>query len=301
VRVKDDVTARYEDARHRVPAVDIAAQTYERDRETGGGIIAGALAFRVFLFLLPLVLVLVAALGFAAHADPEAPQDLAKTAGIGGLTAQSVAKSAKLADNGRWVTLAIGLFALYLGASAFVKAMRIAHALAWRQVAGPLKRTWRAVLALVVIVIGFLGLIALAARVREGGPLLGVWATVGLLIVVAVSWLGVTIVLPHGDAPWTALVPGALVFAVGTQILHVVTVYYVAHKVASSSDLYGPIGVAVALLGWAYLFGRLTVAAATLNATMWDRHCGRTPHAALRLTTVDESSDDGADAPVTTT
>ena len=37
----------------------------ERDSEVGGGIIAGALAYRLFIWLLPLALVAVAGLGFA--------------------------------------------------------------------------------------------------------------------------------------------------------------------------------------------------------------------------------------------
>jgi uncharacterized BrkB/YihY/UPF0761 family membrane protein len=63
-----------------------------------------------------------------------------------------------------------------------------------------------------------------------------------------------------------------------------VSVYILARRVASASELYGSLGVAAALLLWLYLLGRLVVAAAMLNATLWDRgitagpsRCGGAP------------------------
>ena len=55
------------------PSVDIAFTTFERDFERGGGLIAGALAYRFFFWLLPFVLVLVGGLGFlSASSDDRA-------------------------------------------------------------------------------------------------------------------------------------------------------------------------------------------------------------------------------------
>ena len=47
-----------------------------RDGDIGGGIIAGALAYRLFIWLLPLALVAVAGLGIAADAADETPRRL---------------------------------------------------------------------------------------------------------------------------------------------------------------------------------------------------------------------------------
>jgi uncharacterized BrkB/YihY/UPF0761 family membrane protein len=291
MRARDQVIAKYEAAREQVPAVDVASVIYERDRATGGDVIAGALAFRLFLFLLPLVLVVIAGLGFVAASDPEAPETLARRAGIAGITAQSVARSIEDSSSGRWFALVIGLVALYTASVSLVKALRTAHALAWRQRVAPLKRAWRAVLALVVVVVGVCASLSVLANVRNGHRLAGFWATIGVVVVYAGLWVVVTNFLPHGDAPWTALVPGAVLFAVGLQVLHLVTVYYVAHKVSSSSDLYGPIGVAIAILGWAFLFGRLTVGSAMINATLWERHQQREAiHAAPRPPVVSPSA-----------
>ena len=44
--------------------------------------------------------------------------------------------------------------------------------------------------------------------------------------------------------------------------------------VASSSALYGSIGVVFAVLAWLFLLGRLLVYAATLNVVLWERRHG---------------------------
>ena len=54
----------------------------DRDGEVGGGIIAGALAYRLFIWLLPLTLVAVAGLGIAADASSESPGRAAGSLGL---------------------------------------------------------------------------------------------------------------------------------------------------------------------------------------------------------------------------
>jgi hypothetical protein len=44
-----------------------------------------------------------------------------------------------------------------------------------------------------------------------------------------------------------------------------------AGALAAMSATYGPLGVAIVLLLWLYLSGRVMVASAMLNATLWDR------------------------------
>jgi len=40
-------------------------------------------------------------------------------------------------------------------------------------------------------------------------------------------WLLVALRLPHGMAPWAALVPGAVLYAAGTEVVHAV----IAHAI----------------------------------------------------------------------
>jgi hypothetical protein len=93
-------------ARTRSRAVDAAVDTLRRERPVASGILAGALAFRVFALLIPLAYVLVAGLGFSVRSD-------AQQAGIGhgdhlgDLVVDSIAAAAETSQRGRWVALAV--------------------------------------------------------------------------------------------------------------------------------------------------------------------------------------------------
>src|SRR5262245_51154181 len=50
-------------ARPRIPALDAAFEVGERDRDVAGGLLAGAVAFRLFLWLVPFAVVAVTVLG----------------------------------------------------------------------------------------------------------------------------------------------------------------------------------------------------------------------------------------------
>ena len=81
--------------------------------------------------------------------------------------------------------------------------------------------------------------------------------------------------LPHGSAPAIALLPGAVMFAVVAQTFHLVTVYYLAGKIESSSELYGDLGgVAVMLLGL-YMLCRVLVGSATWSRSRREPRRGR--------------------------
>ena len=94
--------------------------------------------------------------------------------------------------------------------------------------------------------------------------------TLYTLVPFAVWWF-VSWWLPHGDCDLLGLAAGAAVFAVGTEVLHVVTVVWFPHQMESKSELYGTLGTAIALLLWAYLLGRLITLAAVVNVELWRR------------------------------
>src|SRR5262249_56721413 len=74
-----------------------------------------------------------------------------------------------------------------------------------------------------------------------------------------------------------------LFFALGVLVLHLVTVYWIAHQVESKTDTYGAIGAALAILLWAYLLGRLITASAVINASLWQRRRERAERRAQRV------------------
>jgi uncharacterized BrkB/YihY/UPF0761 family membrane protein len=270
-----DARTRLEEARPRSRTVDTTFSLIDRDREGGGPLLAGAVAFRLFLWLLPLALVLVAGIGFLAAADQEAPRTLAEDAGIVGFAADSIAEATDQRLETRVFALVVGLPALYLASSAAAKALRATHALAWgvriTKVATP-----RAVLAVLATTLAALTVLIATTKLRDADERLGLGITLTALVAFGGIWLVASWWLPHApDIRWTALVPGALLVGAGVQIMHVVTVYYLSRKVASASDTYGALGAATALLLGLYLFGRLFVLSAMLNAELWERKRGR--------------------------
>jgi uncharacterized BrkB/YihY/UPF0761 family membrane protein len=122
-----------------------------------------------------------------------------------------------------------------------------------------------------VTFIGIMVTMAGANALRDALPGPGLGITIAVVFVfVALSSVGLR-GLPRPPVPWTALVPGATLLAVGFQLMHLVAVLYLPQRIGSSSETYGSLGVAVAMLLWIYLFGRLVVLASVLNATLWER------------------------------
>jgi uncharacterized BrkB/YihY/UPF0761 family membrane protein len=86
------------------------------------------------------------------------------------------------------------------------------------------------------------------------------------------------IVLPHGRRSWHAVVPGAVVFAVGARSLALGTTFTFAPRIGRVDDLYDSLGLAIAIQLWLYVIGRLWVACQFLNAcvsaAVTERHPG---------------------------
>jgi uncharacterized BrkB/YihY/UPF0761 family membrane protein len=250
--------------------VDAVFEMVDRDIEVGGGIIAGALAYRLFIWLLPFALVLVAGLGIAADAASESPQRAAKSAGLGGLVSNSVASAAE--GSARWYALLIGIPVLVVATRSVLRVLIGAHRLVWIDVRADAPRpTLRASLGLLAVLLAFYLASGLASAVRawSGGP--GVVATLASGATYVGLWLLVSLRLPHRGARWTALVPGALLFGAGVEVLHVVTAYVIAPWALAKQGTYGALGVAAALLFGLFLMARLVVGAAVVNATLCER------------------------------
>ena len=260
-------------------SVDAAFEMVDRDGDIGGGIIAGALAYRLFIWLLPLALVAVAGLGIAADAANESPQEAADSAGLGGLVSSSIQTTAT--SSGRWYALLIGIPILVYVTRGVLRALIGAHRLVWAQARA---ETPRPTLPATLRVLGLLLLLpiasGLASALRAHSSGVGILGTLLVVFPYAAIWLLVMDGLPHRDAPWKALIPGALLFGVGMELLHVVLAYFLAPYALAKQGTYGALGIAAALLFGLYLISRLVVAAAVVNATLWERRSSPEPGAA---------------------
>lgn len=256
--------------RERRQSLDTLFEMADRDGETGGGIIAGALAYRFFIWLLPLALVSVAGLGLAADAASQGPEETARKLGISGLFSSSVANAAE--GRGRWYALLIGIPILVYVTRSLLRTLIVTHRLLWQEVrAAAPKPTLGSTLRLLVLLLGFsvAGTVASSMRAWSPGP--GVLVTLFMLVPSAGLWLLITLRLPHRDADWGALVPGALLGASGLELMHVLAAYVLAPYAIAKQGTYGALGAAAALLFGLFVLSRLVVASAVLNATLWER------------------------------
>ena len=254
--------------------VDRAFEAAEHDVRSGGGILACALAFRIFLFLIPYVYIIVSSAGLAATASGTDPEKLARKAGIAGLAANTIKATTTGSTTTRVATFAVALFALLGASKATLKALRAVHALIWQIPLSKAKRPTLAAVIFIGVVSVTLGLVRLIAGLRDLSLPAGLLATFLFVLVPAVGWLIVSERgLPHAEeAARSDLWPGAILVGVGTQLLHILTVFWVVHLFESKSAAYGAIGTSVALLTWAYALGRLLTASAVVNASIWYRN-----------------------------
>ena len=259
-----------EDARGRSALVAFGFDYYERDRERYGGLLAGAVAFRLFLWLVPFALLLVGVLGAVTDLENSAPDDLSGSLGLQGALAKTLSDSAQ--QRGWWFAILLGLFGTAWAGMGVVRAMRVSHSAAWGV---PPDRARNALVASGLVSGAAVGLIVLTLIIgwirHNTGPI-GLLAALAMLAVYFVGWLAVSIWLPHRPVPVKRLVPGAVLFAVGIELLHLFTTYYLAGRAARAESVYGAIGTALVLLFWLYLVARLMVGSAVLNAQLASRH-----------------------------
>lgn len=275
-----------DETRATVPPVDLGFSAVERDSHIGGFLLAGAIAFRLFVFVLPMYLLALVIAGAIFAYDPDSTKDVANSAGMSKYMASSIGDAAQTSHKSLWLLIPVTLYAMISAGRSVEKAIAAAHARAWDI---PLPK--RKPHYVVVGVFGFALSILTATRiisVLRHGALVPVAMGLGATIYFGL-WLLASMALPRREGvSWLSLLPGAILVGAGTQCLYLFNVLYLNHKIQSASAAYGALGVAASALLWLYLLGRLMVAAPVLNATIWQRH--HDPDGAL-------SPRDGADLP----
>ena len=262
-----------EDARPRHRSIDVLFVSVQRDAVAGGSVLAAAVAFRVFLFIVPYVFVVVYGFGLTASATGSDPQELARQAGIVGLLASTITAAATQSVWTRIIVLCTALYALFSGSRSFLKVLAVTHALAWQVPPPRTRRLAKPALIFILIITGALVVFQLILWLRDRSFIAGLLAEVLFIAVPTALWLVLSLrFFAHAPgAGWRDLLPGAVLVGVGVQVLHFVTVYWIAHLLESKSQTYGAIGAALAILFWAYLLGRVFAASAVLNAGAWQQ------------------------------
>ena len=256
-------------ARLRHASVDLGFTVVERDADIGGGLLAGALAYRLFVLLLPTALLLVSGLGLYADAIDKRPSQVAEEAGLSGLIAREVASAAS--GHARGLVFVLMIPAVLYATATLYRSLAKVHALVWQGSARGVRTTRKGV----VVLLGALALQFAAAEtvgwIRRTDRFGGVAALAVYLVLVGGAWLVVSTELPHRNAAWNALVPGSVLFGAGLLFVNVFNVYVTTRMVEGRADTYGALGIAAALLFSLVLVGRLMIVSAELNALLDER------------------------------
>jgi uncharacterized BrkB/YihY/UPF0761 family membrane protein len=258
-----------EAARSSSPALDATFETIERDSRLGGGMLAGALSYRLFVFALPLAFFIVSGLGVLAHALGVHADVVVNSVGFAGTVTRQM-ESAPEGASDWWVALTSLLVLVYVTRVLF-RAIAIVHALAWEGSAAAVKARGRPLGIFAAAVFGQLLLVAGVGAAGHRSTIGGLAALVVFVAALAGLWLTVSLQLSHSDARWTELIPGSVLYAVGMVGVQVWNILVLGKLIESKSTTYGALGIAAALLLGFFLMGRVIVLAAVLNATLHDR------------------------------
>jgi membrane protein len=246
----------------------------ERFSEVHGSALASTITLSAFLSLFPLVLVTIAAVGYVSSRNGNVAGSIISQLGLRGEAATAITSAIHKAEQSRRSASIIGLAGLLWSGLGLVAGLQFAFDAVWQTAGRGIKDKlvglgW--LMGAGVILVASLGVTsAVAFLPAVMAPL----ALVGTLLVDLGLWLWSFKVLLNRDVGWRQLLPGAIVGAVGLEVLKAVGTIWVPRVVASSSALYGAIGVVFAVLGWLLLFGRLVVYAAVVNVVGWERGHG---------------------------
>lgn len=254
--------------------LDTAMAVNERFGAIGGGPLAASIGLAGFLSLFPLLLVVIAVVGFLSSGDATFAARLVRELGLEGRAAETFTESIQTAEGSRRAASIIGFGGLLLSSLGVVAALQTAVNAAWQTVGRGLVDKLVGLAWLAGAGTLFLSTLATGPLMRllpgpavVGGSLLSIAITAAVLVW-AYSFLG------NQPLPWRAHLVGAAVVAVAFEVLKLVGSLYVPRAVASSSALYGSIGVVFAVLAWLMLYARFFVYGAVLNVHRWEQDRG---------------------------
>lgn len=267
------VTDRYQQLAARRSVFGLPLTFLSRYRDRNGILLASAVAFRLFLWLMPLSLLFAGVLAGVAGSHEGAARTMTNAAGISGAAGQEVVSALQDGHRSWWIAVVIGGAGALWGAKSLLRSLWLVHAHAWL-ISAPRPRLGQVVVTAFVFAGAWAGLVVTGAaapridRAMPGGLILAMVVEVAAATGI---WLAVSMRLPHRRTAWYDLLPGATLVGLSFTVLHAASRVYIPRKLKQSSELYGALGVAAVILAWLLLIGQVIVAAALVNA-MWHDH-----------------------------
>ncbi len=255
-----------------------ALRVQKRYGELNGNYMASAVTLSSFVSLFPLLLFAAAVLGFFAASDPDLGRSVVTQLGLEADSdaAKAVVDTINVAKDSRRTATVVGVVGLLWSGLGLVAALQYAINTSWQATGHGWKDKLKGLAWLGGASVLFLGTFALTSLLNLR-DLPDVLKPLNILVGLALNlalWLWTMKALSNRDVGWKALLPGAAVGALGFEVLKLVGSVYVPKLVASSSALYGSLGVVFALLAWLLFFGRLIVYSSVVNVVRWEEDHG---------------------------
>ena len=267
VDLGESATSWWEQRRRERPLLDWAGLLHERDAEAFASVLGSAVALRLFLFVLPANVALVALVELIRLGSTmdEHLQASATTGEIARSLADiSVTSAVSFLVSGLVLTLWAG--------RSLARTLATSSTAAWRLPVASSKVRLTAMATLSVVLFATIAAGSIFSWLRESG---GVTATVaawsGGLAVVTVAWFLVMLSLPRATTDPGALLPGAVLFGVGYTVMAWFMQFYLPNRIARSTDTLGDLASVVATLGWFFLIGRLASGSFVVSAVTFER------------------------------
>lgn len=283
LEVKDQATTRLDDAVNQFWPVALVVEVVKRWLSTNASILAGHLAFRFFLFLVPTAVVVVSFLGLAASTDSSSIEDTTESLQMGkGALAHALVNAGRDTSTSHVQLGLVGIFGLLLAGLSLVTALRSVFAAVWGVPPKTNKKSKLLTLAGLIVLVGiFMAASTLRRRLTEEGLVFTTFGIVAMLgvscvFIAALSWL-----LPRRGDRLVDLIPSALVGGLGLTLLNTGAAWYFTSKLESQSQTYGAIGITLTLLTYLFVWGEVLVLSAVAGAVWHDRDeiLGRNPEA----------------------
>lgn len=252
----------------------IALQVQQRFGEVNGNNLAAAVTLQAFIAVFPVLVIAVSVAGFVSAGGTDVAGSIVQRLGLSGVARETFVNAVQTAENSRRAGTIVGFVTLFWAALGLVSALQYGYDQVWQVQARGIKDK-------AIGLIWFLGFFAVAIASAVLGAVLR-WlpdfmAPLGIVVGLALNFavfLWTAKILPNRDVGWRPLVPGAIFAAIGFEALKLFAAYQVPKAIDSSSQLYGSIGVVLALLGFMLLLGRLLIYSATLNVVLYENRCG---------------------------
>ncbi|MEN9645376.1 MAG: hypothetical protein RL238_2045 [Actinomycetota bacterium] len=262
-----DAKQRWVSASEAKTSVNVAEALYRRDALAFGSVLGSAIALRMFLFIIPANVTIIA-LSRVIHFSNAFDDTFSSSPTTGPM-------ATALFGISRWqalgVMLSSAVITLWAGRS-LARVLSVSSGAAWGLTINEAKQKMKSMGALIgVFFVSVAANIVFTAIRDHTGIALGfvVWVTVFACF--SVMWFVVMITLPRTTSDPGALLPGAALFGLGYAALQWFMQYYLPLRIERTSDTMGQTATTVAVLGNFFFVGRLMSGSFVFTAVIYER------------------------------